>query len=137
VAEIHEGVRGPQPLLKVFPPDDLAGVLEQHCQDLEGLLLKPDLQAALTQFASTQVHLEHSKTEPPASLMVWFHVTCPALLDFSLLRKLAREARVRLPAGPPTTGLLHRVLQPRRTSLFQSARRSEEFQQVAAEVIRR
>jgi hypothetical protein len=80
VAEIHEGVRGPQPLLKVFASDDLAGVLEQHRQDLEGLLLQPDLQAALAQFASTKVHFEHSETEPPAILMVWFHVTGPALL---------------------------------------------------------
>jgi hypothetical protein len=110
MAEIHEGICGPQPLLKVFAPDDLAGVLEQHRQDLEGLLLKPDLQAALAQFASTKVNLEHSKTEPPGILMVWFHVTCPALLDHCLLEKRAREARVRLAAGPPSSGLLHRVL---------------------------
>ena len=73
MVEIHEGICGPQPLLKVFAPNDLAGVLEQHRQDLEGLLLKPDLQAALAQFASTKINLEHPKTEPPGNLMVWFH----------------------------------------------------------------
>src|SRR4029078_2930563 len=118
MAKIHEGVCGPQPLLKVFAPDDLAGVLEQHRQDLEGLLLKPDLQAALAQFASTKVHLQHSKTEPPAILMVWFHVTCPGAAGPLLLDKRAREARVRLAPGPPSSGLFHRVLQPRRTPLF-------------------
>ena len=73
MVEIDERVRGPELLLKFLAADDLAGVLEQHRQDLEGLLLKPDSQAALAQFASTKIHLEHPKTEPPASLMVCFH----------------------------------------------------------------
>jgi hypothetical protein len=41
VVEIDERVCGPEFLLKFLAPDDLAGVLEQHCQHLEGLLLKP------------------------------------------------------------------------------------------------
>ena len=73
VVEIHERVRGPELLLKFLATDDLAGVLEQHRQDLEGLLLKPDSQAALAQFASTKIQLEDPKTEPPANLMVRFH----------------------------------------------------------------
>jgi hypothetical protein len=48
-------------------------MLEQHRQDLEGLLLKPDSSAALAQFASTKIHLEDPKTEPPADLMVCVH----------------------------------------------------------------
>ena len=73
VVEIHECVRGPEFLLKFLATDDLAGVLEQHRQNLEGLLLKPDSQAALAQFASAKIHLENPKTEPPARLMVRFH----------------------------------------------------------------
>ena len=42
VVEVHERVRGPEFLLKFLATDDLAGMLEQHCQDLEGLLLKSD-----------------------------------------------------------------------------------------------
>jgi len=73
VVEIHERLRGPEFLLKFLATDDLAGVLEQHRQDLEGLFLKPDSQAALAQFASTKIHLENPKTEPPANLMSGFH----------------------------------------------------------------
>jgi hypothetical protein len=40
---------------------------------LEGLLLKPDSQAALAQFASPKIQLEHPKTEPPANLIACFH----------------------------------------------------------------
>ena len=136
MAKIHEGICGPQPLLKVFAPDDLAGVLEQHRQDLEGLLLKPDLQAALAQFASTKVNLEHSKTEPPGIPIVWFHVTCPALPDHCLLEKHTREARVGLAAGPPSSGLLlgSSSLGGRHSSYPHD--RSEEFRQLAAEVRR-
>jgi hypothetical protein len=73
VVEIHERVRGPEFLLKFLAKDDPAGVLKQHRQDLEGLLLKPNSEAALAQFASTTIQLEHPKTKPPASLMVSFH----------------------------------------------------------------
>src|SRR6476469_10435525 len=59
MAEIHEGICGPQPPLKVFAPDDLAGVLEQHRQHLEGLLLQPDFQPAIAKLASAKVDLEH------------------------------------------------------------------------------
>ncbi|HWY45557.1 MAG TPA: hypothetical protein VNX66_18830 [Candidatus Sulfotelmatobacter sp.] len=41
VVEIHESVRGPQFLLKLLASYDLAGVLKQHRQELEGLFLKP------------------------------------------------------------------------------------------------
>jgi hypothetical protein len=73
VVEIHERVRGPEFFLKVLATDDLTVMLEQHRQDLEGLLLKPDSSAALAQFASTKIHLEDPKTEPPADLMVCVH----------------------------------------------------------------
>jgi hypothetical protein len=43
VVEINESVRGPELLLKLLASYELAGVLEQHRQDLEGLFLKPYL----------------------------------------------------------------------------------------------
>src|SRR5262245_1790868 len=73
VVEIHERVSGPEFLLKFLATDDLAGVLEQRHQDLEGLLLEPDSDAALAQFASTNIHLENPETEPPVNLRVCFH----------------------------------------------------------------
>jgi hypothetical protein len=48
-------------------------VLEQHRQHLEGLLLKPDPQAAFAQFASPKIQLKNPKTDPADDLMVWFH----------------------------------------------------------------
>ena len=62
VVEIHERVRGPELLRKFLARYDLAGVLEQHRQDSERLLLKPDSQAVLAQFTRTKIHLEHPKT---------------------------------------------------------------------------
>src|SRR5713101_8938808 len=40
VVEIHESVCGPEFFLKFLPSYDLAGVVKQHRQDLEGLFLK-------------------------------------------------------------------------------------------------
>jgi len=73
VVEIHEGVCGPECPLKVLSTDDLAGVLQQHRQDLKGLLLKPHSQAALAQFARTKIHFEYPKAEPSANRIAFFH----------------------------------------------------------------
>src|SRR6266853_3339441 len=42
VVEIHESVRAPEFFLKFIASYDLAVVLKQHRQDLEGLFLKAD-----------------------------------------------------------------------------------------------
>src|SRR4029077_8746003 len=63
VIEIHESIRGPEFFLKFLASYDLAGVFQQHRQDLKGLLLKPDAQAVPAQFASAKIHLENPKTE--------------------------------------------------------------------------
>ena len=73
VIEIHESVCGPECFLDLLASDDLAGVLEQHRQDLEGLFLKTNSQAVLAQFASAKIQLENPKTEPPAKLRVFWH----------------------------------------------------------------
>ena len=41
--------------------DDLAGMLEQHRQDLKGLFLDFDLQAVLAQLGGAKVNLEGSE----------------------------------------------------------------------------
>jgi hypothetical protein len=48
-------------------------VIEQHRQDLDGLLLKPDAQASLAQFASAEIQLENSKDEPSPGPIVRAH----------------------------------------------------------------
>src|SRR6266851_450010 len=42
VVEIHKSVCGPESFLKFLASYDLAVVLKQHRQDLEGLFLQPD-----------------------------------------------------------------------------------------------
>src|SRR6266699_5913946 len=43
----------------------LSGVFQQHRQDLKRLLLQPDAQAALGQFAGSNIDLEDTKPQPP------------------------------------------------------------------------
>jgi hypothetical protein len=46
-------------------------MLKQHPEDSKRLFLKAYSQAALAQFASAKIQFENSKSEPPASLMVF------------------------------------------------------------------
>src|SRR6266849_2926112 len=73
VVEIHESVRGPESSLKFLASYDLAGVLKQHRQKLEGLFLKANCQAVLAQFAGAKIQLEKPKTEPHAEVKVFLH----------------------------------------------------------------
>ncbi len=73
VVEIHKSVCGPEFFLKFLASYDLAVVLKQHRQDLEGLFLKANSKAVLAQFASAKIQFENPKTEPPAKLMVFPH----------------------------------------------------------------
>jgi len=73
VVEIHESVRGPEFFLKFLASYDLAGVLQQHRQELEGLFLKANSQVALAQFASAKIQLENPKSELPAEVKVFVH----------------------------------------------------------------
>jgi hypothetical protein len=49
--EVDEGVRRPQALLKGFARDQLPGLVEQHRQDLKGLLRKMNLCSAASELA--------------------------------------------------------------------------------------
>jgi len=73
VVEIHESVRGPEFLLKLFASYDLAGVLKQHRQELEGLFLKANSEAVLPQFAGAKIQFENPKTKPPVQVKVFLH----------------------------------------------------------------
>jgi hypothetical protein len=65
VVEIHESVRRPEFFLKVLTSHDLAGVLKQHGQELNGLFLKANSQVVLAQFASAKIQLETPKRSRP------------------------------------------------------------------------
>ena len=53
---------GQSALLQFLAADDLAGVLEQHREHLEGLFLKPDAQTVLAQLAGAKIQLEDPET---------------------------------------------------------------------------
>ena len=59
VVEVHEGILRPQLLLQFLARHDLARMLQQHLEHLKGLLLQPDLEAALAQFACAQVNFKN------------------------------------------------------------------------------
>src|SRR6266436_9381246 len=73
VVEIHKSVRGPEFLLQLLASYELAGLLNQHGQKLEGLFLKADSQTVLAQFAGAKIQLENPKTEPPTLVKVFLH----------------------------------------------------------------
>jgi hypothetical protein len=46
-------------------------MFEQDGQHLAGLILEPDLQAMLAQFARTKIQFEYPKTDRAAALMLF------------------------------------------------------------------
>lgn len=63
VAEIDEGVIGPNTLAELIAGDELAGVLEESGQDLKGLARKLDANAGLAEFTRAQVHRERAEAK--------------------------------------------------------------------------
>jgi hypothetical protein len=61
MVEINEGVALPQPVAKFFAANDLAGMLQQHSQDLARLVLQLDLDALFSQLGRAQVQLKNAK----------------------------------------------------------------------------
>lgn len=61
--EFDVRVRGPQATLKLFSSDELAGFFEKDLKDLERLVLEPDAEAMLAQFACAWVQFEGSEPD--------------------------------------------------------------------------
>jgi hypothetical protein len=57
--EVHEGVGGPNSLPKLLLGHDLAGVFDQDCENLEGLLLELDPDSPFAQFSGLEVQLKN------------------------------------------------------------------------------
>src|SRR5260370_29606973 len=58
VFELDERILGPEPLLKLLPGDDLAGMLEESEQNLQRLLVEFDAHALLAQLPRRRIHFE-------------------------------------------------------------------------------
>src|SRR6185436_5536221 len=63
VVELDDGVVGPELLSNLFAQHYLAGIFQKHEQDLEGLLVKPDLQAMLAELRGSNVQLNRPKAD--------------------------------------------------------------------------
>ena len=62
VLKIDERLVRPETLLELVSRDDFAGPLQQGAEDLKGLLLEADLDAALAQLAAEDVELKDSES---------------------------------------------------------------------------
>src|SRR5205085_881179 len=67
VVEIYKSVARPQCIAQLFPAYDLAGMLQQNCQDVTRLLLQLDLQPLSSQLMGAQIKLEKTKSYYPRS----------------------------------------------------------------------
>jgi hypothetical protein len=56
VIEVDKSVGGPDSLLQLFPRDHRAWIFQQNLKNLQGLLLKLDLDALLAQFPGANIH---------------------------------------------------------------------------------
>src|SRR6185295_13457736 len=77
--EVHERVAGPEGLADLLARHDLARPLQEEGEDLERLLLQPDLRPVLVELTRGRVELELSEAVRRAG---WrgFHETTPAPL---------------------------------------------------------
>jgi len=62
VIELDDGVVWPERLADLVAQHHLPGVAQQHEKDTEGLLMKPDLDAALAQLGGANVQFEWTET---------------------------------------------------------------------------
>ena len=60
--EIDKSVCRPDLLLQLLPGDNLAGVVQQHLQDLHWLFLKFDLESVLAEFTGAKVGLKRPES---------------------------------------------------------------------------
>ena len=74
--EVHERVAGPEGLADLLARHDLARPLEEEGEDLEGLLLQPDLRPVLVELTRGRVELEASESVRRAGLS-GFHERAP------------------------------------------------------------
>lgn len=65
--EIDEGLGAPEALAHFFAGDEIAGALEEHEQDLEGLGVKFHADAVLAELAGGGIGLERAEGEDARS----------------------------------------------------------------------
>jgi hypothetical protein len=75
VVEVHEGIGRPQTSSQFFASYDFTWLIEQHDEDLKGLILEPDLGPAAAQFPSPQVGLEDAELDHLRPVTVHSHRT--------------------------------------------------------------
>lgn len=76
--EVNEGTFGPELLAKLFARDEFAGVFEQGTEDVEGLVLQFEANAALAQFGSLDGKLKRAEAVYAWGDRSVFHTATPS-----------------------------------------------------------
>ncbi len=84
VVEIHVRIGRPNSFLQFFAGNDFSGMLDQHRQNPDRLLLQPYAQSTLAQFPSPNIQLKSPKSEPPVNLSVFGHGSRPPSVTASI-----------------------------------------------------
>jgi hypothetical protein len=71
VVEIHKCINRPEPAAQFFPGNDFPGMLEEHGQDLERLLLESHLDAVPAELTGTEIHFEDAEADDAVSPVLW------------------------------------------------------------------
>ena len=77
VIEVNEGVGSPEGLFQLIAADGRACVFQQNHQNLKGLRLQPDSDAALAKLLTYQVHVIRAKVNGLGSVTNVIHVLTP------------------------------------------------------------
>ena len=90
VVKLDERVGRPEPLADLFPCDQFTRTIQQHPEDLEGLVLKFDPQATLREDALPEIGLEETKARRPGLGWGGVHIWQSSGSLYGLLRAVQK-----------------------------------------------
>jgi hypothetical protein len=85
--KIHKRVRRPKPLAQFVSSHNFAGMIQQQAQNLEGLLLELDPNAAFAQLSGPFIYFENAKPASLCTAVRGLHDTTPPRLRKSVARR--------------------------------------------------
>src|SRR6266849_657317 len=92
VIEIHKSVRGPEPFLKFFPPDDFTRTLQEQGKDSKRQDLQLDFAARFAEFARAKIHLKNVKADDQKGAARRRHTNLYASHEYNTALEIRRWA---------------------------------------------
>src|SRR5712692_4638921 len=90
VIEVHKSVRGPEPFLKFFPPDDLTRTLQEQGKESKRQDLQLDFAARFAEFACAKIHLKNVKADDQGRAARRRHTNLYASHEYSTALEIRR-----------------------------------------------